>query len=403
MKQFLAKIGLKQAYTALFGIQTLIFFTLAFSADEDQSLLFAVIGISLTVSVISLLLLNARLTRPLKQAAADIQAFYSGDIDRSRRIDPMYSHELAPLADAYNGLTNKLQPVLDMLSESASQFSLAAAEIATATTNTTRRMQQQEQETASIGNDISSMAAAVTQVAQEASDAANHVQESDNLAQEGKEVMTNAICAVMSLSSDVTEAASVISELDEKSRDINTVLDMINSVAEQTNLLALNAAIEAARAGEAGRGFAVVADEVRSLAARTQESTASIKSIIEALLSSISQATEVINSGSERTGECEDLVEQATITFAEIVGAVESLKTANQGIAGAAEQQSSAANSISHSAETINGVTRSTIEDTQHISCWCDELAKTAGQMNIILGMLSPDDGADVSGKVELF
>jgi methyl-accepting chemotaxis protein len=282
-----------------------------------------------------------------------------------------------------------------MLSDSSSQFSQAAAEIAAATAQTTERMVRQGQEAAKIGNDIASMATAVSRVAQEASDAAEHVKESDRLAQEGKEVMTNAIGAVMSLSADVTEAATVIGNLGEKSRDINAVLDMINSVAEHTNLLALNAAIEAARAGEAGRGFAVVADEVRSLAARTQESTANIKSIIQTLLASVDQAAKVINSGSDKTGECEEMVEQATITFAEIVGTVESLKTANQGISSAAEQQSAAADGVSHSMDTITSVTHGTDEDAQHISHWCDELARAADQMNIIMNSLAATYSAD--------
>ena len=203
--------------------------------------------------------------------------------------------------------------------------------------------------------------------------------------------MTNAIGAVMALSSDVTEAASVIADLDEKSHDINAVLDMINSVAEQTNLLALNAAIEAARAGEAGRGFAVVADEVRSLAARTQESTARIKSIIQMLQASVEQASSVIKSGSDKTGECEEMVEQATITFAEIVGSVESLKTANQGISSTADQQRVAADGIGHSMEAINSITREVSDDAQQVYHLVAALSGTAGQLSTALEVLTGD------------
>jgi len=395
MRYALPKPGLRQLLGGLIGAQTLVLIVLALTADEGQPQLITAAAISLIVTLAALWLLKTGLANTIRQASTDIRTFYTGDIDRNSRFEATRWRDFEPLADAYNGLADKLQPVLDMLGDSSGQFSRAADEIATATAQTTERMAQQEQEAASIGNGITSMAAAVTQVAQEAGEAADHVRESDNFAQEGKEVMTNAIGAVMSLSADVTEAAAVIGNLGEKSRDINAVLDMINSVAEQTNLLALNAAIEAARAGEAGRGFAVVADEVRSLAARTQESTANIKSIIQALLASVDQASKVINSGSDKTGECEEMVEQATITFAEIVGSLESLKTANQGITRAAEQQSSAADVIGHSMDTITSVTLGTSEDAQHISQWCDKLVRTADQINSIVCTLTATSAAD--------
>ncbi len=395
MQQLLRKFGLSRSLVALTGVQTLIVLTLALTADESQPQLIAAAGISLAATLATLWILNAGLKKTLTQAVMDIRAFYSGNIDRGRRLEAGRWREFEPLAEAYNGLADKLQPVLDIVDQSCQQFSRSAAEIATATAQTSDRIAQQSQEAISIGKDIASMGIAVSQVSREAADAADHVREADNFAQEGKEVMTNAIGAVMSLSADVTEAAAVIGDLGEKSRDINAVLDMINSVAEQTNLLALNAAIEAARAGEAGRGFAVVADEVRSLAARTQESTANIKSIIQTLLASVDQASRVINSGSDKTGECEEMVEQATITFAEIVGSVESLKTANHGISSAAEQQSSAADGIGRSMDTITSVTHGISGDAQHINQWCDELARTADQMNAILSTLAATSCAD--------
>lgn len=385
MQHLLRKPGLGQLLSGLIGMQTVIIFSLALTADEGQPLLMSAAVISLTVALTTLWLLNKSLIKPLGKAAADIRALYSGEIDRNRRLEATRWSEFQTLANAYNSLADRLQPLLELVDDASGQITQAATGISAATSRSNDRLAQQQHVAASIGNNITAMAATVSEVTREASDAAEHVSESDKLAQEGKEVMTNAIGAVMALSSDVTEAASVIADLDEKSHDINAVLDMINSVAEQTNLLALNAAIEAARAGEAGRGFAVVADEVRSLAARTQESTASIKSIIQMLQASVEQASSVIKSGSDKTGECEEMVEQATITFAEIVGSVESLKTANQGISSTADQQRVAADGIGHSMEAINSITREVTDDAQQVYHLVEALSGTAGQLSTAL------------------
>jgi methyl-accepting chemotaxis protein len=389
MQHLLRKPGLGQLLGGLISTQTLIVFSLALTMDEGQTLLMAAAVISLTVALATLWLLNRSLIKPLGKAAADIRALYSGEIDRNRRLETTRWREFKTLAESYNSLADRLQPLLEQVDEASGQITQAAAGISAATSLSKDRLAQQQQEAASIGNNITAMAATVSEVTREASEAAEHVSESDKLAQEGKEVMTNAIGAVMTLSSDVAEAATVIADLDEKSHDINAVLDMINSVAEQTNLLALNAAIEAARAGEAGRGFAVVADEVRSLAARTQESTANIKSIIQMLQASVAQASSVIKSSSDKTGECEEMVEQATITFAEIVGSVESLKTANKGISSAAEQQRLSAGGIGHSMDTISNIALEFTDDARQITHCIDALSKTAGQLNVALEVLS--------------
>ncbi len=393
--------------TALLG---LIAFGLRDQVDDNTLLLaLPVLGLLMTGAVV--ITLKYLLTKPALRATDAILSFYTGDIDQDVRLDFGPTRELSPLADAYNGLADQLQTILGILADSAQQFSDAAGEIAAHTGHTIQSMGQQSGETSNIGDAVTNMASAVSQVANEAQQAANHVAESDKLAQEGKEVMTEAIGAAMALTSDVAQASTVIMDLGEKSRDISVVLDVINSVAEQTNLLALNAAIEAARAGDAGRGFAVVADEVRSLAARTQESTSNILATIQAVMDGVDQASSAISSGNEKAATCEEMVENATITFSEIVSAVGNLKTANQGIADAANSQSTAAENIRQSIETIATVTENTGNDAHQIENWCDELSKTASQLNLIVGQLcptaavvnaDPENAAD-DGEVELF
>ncbi|HHJ15107.1 MAG TPA: methyl-accepting chemotaxis protein [Gammaproteobacteria bacterium] len=396
----MSSISLGTLITGLLLAQTLalgIFSLLLVEANEDlsdSSLLPAAPLLSAVVTAVVWWLMRNRLAAPVRRAAHDIEAFYAGDSDQGRRLAFPQARELQPLADAYNGLADRFQPITALLAESAQRFSAVASEIASTSAGTSQRMNRQDHETRNIGAAITGMASAVTQVAQQAHEAAEHVAESDKLAQTGKEVMTSAIGSVMALSSDVTQASEVIVELGEKSRDIREVLDVINGVAEQTNLLALNAAIEAARAGEAGRGFAVVADEVRQLAARTQESTSSIHIIIESVMSSIEQAISAITDSSKKTGECESMVEDATITFSEIVGAVESLKGANGGISDAAHLQTESAHGISTAVDTITEVTRDTVADAERITAWCDELAETADRLNLIVAQLGGDDDA---------
>jgi len=363
------------------GLLTLIAFGLWHSVD-DTDLLFALPVLGLVTAGAVAFTLKRLLVKPMQQAGETIQAFYTGDIDQSARLNFGVACELKPVADAYNGLADQLQTILTILADSAQHFSDAAREIATHTAHTIQRMGQQSSETSTIGDAVTSMASAVSQVAHEAQGAANHVAESDKLAQEGKEVMTEAIGAAMALTADVAQASTAITDLGEKSKDISVVLDVINSVAEQTNLLALT------RAGEAGRGFAVVADEVRSLAARTQESTSNIRTTIQAVMDGVEQASNAILSGNEKTTTCEEMVENATITFSEIVSAVGNLKSANQGIADSATCQSTAAENIRHSMETIASVTRGTDDDAHQIEHWCDELSKTASQLNLIVGQL---------------
>jgi len=392
--------SLTRTLLTLLLVQTGLLSTIAYGlwdTVDDPGFLLTLPVLGLVTMAAVAFALRRLLVKPVQQTAETIQAFYTGDIDQSVRLNFGAAHELKPVADAYNGLADQLQTMLTLLADSAKQFSEAAGEIAAHTQHTLQRMGKQGEETGNIGDAVTSMASAISQVANEAREAANHVSESDKLAQEGKEVMTEAIGAAMALTADVAQASTVITDLGEKSKDISVVLDVINSVAEQTNLLALNAAIEAARAGEAGRGFAVVADEVRSLAARTQESTSNIRSTIQAVMNGVDEASSAIASGNEKAVTCEEMVENATITFAEIVNTVNNLKNANRGIADAAGNQSAAADNIQYSMEAIIEVKQSTDNDAHQIEHWCDELSKTASQLNLMVGQLYPASIAAVN------
>jgi len=391
MKKWITQFSLGGLVSSLLLAQTLALAGIALLLVEageisgDSPLLLAVPLLSAAVTAAVWWLMRRRLAIPARQAADTVEAFYSGTVDRGRRLAFPQTPELQPLADACNGLADRLQPLTEVLAESTRQFSAAANEIASTSAGTAQRMQQQEHETRTIGAAITGMASAVTQVAEQAHEAAEHVVESDKLAQTGKEVMTSAIGSVMALSSDVTQASEVIVELGEKSRDIREVLDVINGVAEQTNLLALNAAIEAARAGEQGRGFAVVADEVRTLASRTQQSTQEIQDMITGLQDGTVNAVKVMEGAQSKAQESSDLVEKAAISLATIAGSVSAINDMNTLIASAAEEQSAVAGEMQANMNNIREVADRSAEGAQQTAQASEELARLAAEQQSLM------------------
>ncbi len=355
---------------------------------------------SLLIGVALLALLNALVRRPLLQAAEYVTAIGSQQGVPDMMLKASRVAELEQLQQAGTSLANELSVIMKMLRDSAHQFAGLATTISDNTNINSQGMRSQAEEAAALVAAISTMADSVTQVAENAQDAARHVEASDTHAIEGKGIMTNALGAMDSLANGVTQASKVIDSLGADSKNIHNVLEVITNVAEQTNLLALNAAIEAARAGEHGRGFAVVADEVRQLAQRTQESALEIQGTVDKILKSVDQAVAVMSSTREQTEECEGLVGEACISFADIVGAVHNLKEANVGIATAAELQSNTAQAISHNIETISEVNQQAAGVCDDIANCGLELAKTAQQMEVIINR---GKGGGEEEEVELF
>jgi methyl-accepting chemotaxis protein len=191
--------------------------------------------------------------------------------------------------------------------------------------------------------------------------------------------------AIEKMASEVTNAARVINQLEENSESIGSVLDVIRGIADQTNLLALNAAIEAARAGEQGRGFAVVADEVRTLAKRTQESTSEIRGIIENLQTGTRNAAQVMNSGLETAKQTEKIAESAGATLSNIVQSVSTIKDLNTQIATASEEHSTVTSEIDRSVIRITEVSESAADGSTKTVEQSDELSALGEQLNSLV------------------
>jgi methyl-accepting chemotaxis protein len=328
------------------------------------------------------LMLNKQFAEPMASLMKHISYFGQGDLSHSIRVTSedevgQMRQQLANAQAFLRQLMAQIQQAAHELNQNADVVNRGASEIAMSTQSTTSRIEQ-------TATAITEMTSTVQEVAQNATGAAHAASKADASAQSGRQVMQNTIETINALSNEVREASEVIRKLEDDTNSVGTVLDVIRGIAEQTNLLALNAAIEAARAGEQGRGFAVVADEVRNLAQRTQESTAEIQQIIENVQTGAKDAVSAMEQGSESTATC---VEQANVAGAaldEITAAVNEIHMMNTQIATAAEEQTTVSEDISKNINEISMATTEIHTNVRQFNELATSLAQMAEELNTI-------------------
>ena len=287
----------------------------------------------------------------------------SKDLDLSQTVTHGSTDELGQMSTSFNHLITSLRETINQVLRSSSTVDEAAMALRSITTSLNTVTDEQEQELQSAVTCIDEMSQTVHQVARNASDAADAVTSVGKDISKGKKIADEARDAIQSLSKDITNTSAAAQQLQKDSESIAEILGVINGIAEQTNLLALNAAIEAARAGEQGRGFAVVADEVRTLASRTQESTESIRSTLEQFRSGTTQVVDTVErSQAQSTFGIEKTTESAAI-LDRISEVMFSINDVNTQVATAAEQQSQVAAEISQNIHKINGLTQQCSEE----------------------------------------
>ena len=302
------------------------------------------------------------ITGPIRQIVHRIKDIAEGEGDLTARLDESSHNEIGELAHWFNRFIGHIRDIVHQVVVAATDINQAATSMQQMTSLTDHSMRQQQMQTEQAATAINEMSSTVAEVSHNAVKTSEEVKASDEQAAHGKQVVTHTIDSISNVASEVERTFQVIHALEQNGESIGKVVDVIKNIAEQTNLLALNAAIEAARAGEQGRGFAVVADEVRTLANRTQQSTEEIQAMIEALQSGTLQAVKVMDNSRKQV---DNSVEQAMLAGAaldSITTAMATISDMTLQISNAATQQSDVAEQINENVATINR----TAQETAH-------------------------------------
>ena len=343
------------------------------TADTSFSVLLSLIAIGLGGA---LMWLTARgVTRPILTVAAMLKNIASGEGDLTRRLDYAGQDELGELAGWFNRFLDKLQPIIADVKRSVQDARATADQSAHIASQTSAGMQQQFREVDQVATASQEMSATAHDVATNAAQAAEAARGADAAAREGLVVIDRTTLSIEQLASELTSAMQEVENLASRSEQIGSVLEVIRAIAEQTNLLALNAAIEAARAGEAGRGFAVVADEVRNLAKRTQDSVEEIRQVIENLQNGTRDVVGSMHSSHQQAQGSVEMVEQAVAALLRIGDAVTVINDMNLQIASAAEEQSAVAEEVNRNVANIRDV-------TEALSSQAEESAQVSQALN---------------------
>jgi len=330
----------------------------------------------IVVVVLIVLVFTGRMLKPLQETAHALKDIGEGEGDLTRRLTVSSNDEVGEVASGFNAFAEKIQGLVVELKTGVQDLSVSTSKMKDVVTQTHGAVQQQTHETNTVAASIHQMAAAVQEVAGSATMAAQSAQDADGEANTGQQIVEQTITAIHSLSEDVNRAADVIQQLDTNADHIGTVVNVIKDIADQTNLLALNAAIEAARAGEQGRGFSVVADEVRTLANRTQTSTEEIQEMIEKLQQGAQRAVAAMEEGRNQTTATIERASSASETLNVITGSVGTITQMNTQIASAAEQQTAVADEISRSVHQIADIAEMSSNNAHSLAGTADEMAE---------------------------
>ncbi|MBA1148254.1 methyl-accepting chemotaxis protein [Ectothiorhodospiraceae bacterium WFHF3C12] len=349
--------------------------------NRNSAIIFAAIAMGLAVFGLIVWSVPRLVLVPLRRMSDRVKDLNSGNGDLTMRLDNPARDEIGRLGHRFDEFLDMLEGLIGRIAGNTTQLASSAEELSSTSQETQSNMESQQSSTEQVSTATNQMTATLQEVARNVADAANAASAANDEGQEVRAAMDKTVQGIESLASEIEQGANQVRELGDNAENIGQVLDVIRNVAEQTNLLALNAAIEAARAGEQGRGFAVVADEVRTLASRTQESTEEIADIIERVQNGARQSVSAMTRSRELV---EDTVADARSSGALMGGIADRIGTItgmNSQVAAAVEEQTATIDEINRNVAEISESSARTATGAGQVSSASQELARLAGEL----------------------
>jgi methyl-accepting chemotaxis protein len=349
-----------------------------------HAILFVIAILALTICAIYVFM-NKVVIRPLRRTVDHLRDIAEGEGDLTARIAANTRDEVGELAEWFNTFVGKIRQIIHEVSRTSSEVAAAATEIAASSEEMAAHMEDQSAQISQISATIGEMSASVVEVARQTSQASDNARHSGQIAEEGGRVVAQTIEDMQAISQAVSSGAASVTELGKRGERIGEIIGVINDIADQTNLLALNAAIEAARAGEHGRGFAVVADEVRKLADRTTRATGEVAQAIRAIQDETGQAVEKMDSGTRQVEQGVERAQSANRNLCEIVTSARDVAGMIQSIAATSEQQSAASEQIGRSVDSISATSRQASEGASQAAAAACQLSFKAEHLRALV------------------
>jgi len=363
------------------------------SIDDAEAASLAALQIGLVISFLVIMtvlfvgvFISLMIERNVLNVVATLDDIAKGEGDLTKRLESQSNDEIGRLVNSFNAFMDKLQNIIKHVSASTIQLSTAAEEMTAISEESKDNSAKQQAETEQVASAMNEMTSTAREVASNAEQAATSAHEAKAEASSGHRVVDETIGSINKLASEVEKASEVIHQLEKDSGNIGTILDVIRGISEQTNLLALNAAIEAARAGEQGRGFAVVADEVRTLASRTQKSTEEIQLMIENLQVGTTKAVEVMESSRKQAHASVENAGLAGDSLGTISNSVTTINEMNTQIATAAEEQTAVAEEINRNITNISDLGAHVISNSKMSATASEELSRLSVNLQELVG-----------------